>query len=310
MMTTSRLSTLLLHRRCCLPLPNISRSLSSFNDTAVEEAARRSAVAEARRSRVAELAQKQDDLERHLERHSANSGTKDPSENDSPQAPPSDIQEEETDAIISLERSALLAEAGSMTRSLYRTCLRSVTVLRPGNDRDDADFAEREKAQLKMFDDDGDDRNAGTDKGTASMASPFSPPVDRENELESRAEYYAEWARENFAQEMDCLATNPWREDDVERYLHFLRVGEERRKWVLKDYGFEDPFEDRFDTGRVDRFEARATEFLSDSYGSRGWLLQHELDESERRREGEECIFDSDEDFSRDPPDPPTADGK
>ena len=187
-----------------------------------------------------------------------------------------------------------------MTKSLYRTCLRSVEILRPGNGRDEADFAEREEAQLRMFDDDDDDATStggGKGTGTAGSLSAFSPPVDRSNELESRAEYYAEWTRENFAQEMDCLATEPWREDDVARYLHFLRVGEERRRWVLKDYGFDDPFGDIFDPDRVDRFEKRATKFLEHSYGSRGWLLAHEIAEAEHKQNGEPCIFDDDEDF-------------
>ena len=302
MSATSFLSS----QRCYAIRSIICRSVSSADDTAVKEAARRSAVAEARRSRAAELAQKQADLKRHVERHNTNNASdEDSSQNNTPQTQPSHMEQVETDSGISSERNALLAEAGSMTRSLYRTCLRSVAVLRPGNERDHADFAEREQAQLKMFSDDDDDDSKGN--GTASMASSFAPPVDRENELESRAEYYAEWTRENFSQEMDCLDTNPWKEDDVERYLHFLRIGEERRKWVLNDYGFEDPFEDRFDANRVDRFEARVKEFLSDSYGSRGWLLQHELNESERSGEEDVCIFDEDEDFFRDPP---TSDGK
>lgn len=294
-MTSSRLQPFLL-RRGRVALSTIDRPLFSAAGDAAEEAARRSAVAVARRARAAELAKKQADLQRHLEKHSISSAgaSQDVSMYGAPQTP---TMRQQVGTSNSSERSALLAEAGAMTRSLYRTCLRSVRVIRPGNDRDEADFKEREDAALNRFDE-GDDSG----KGTASTVSAFAPPVDRENELESRAEYYAEWTRENFAQESDCLAPDPWREDDVERYLHFLRVGEERRQWVLKDYGFKDPFGDRFDPSRVDKFESRAKEFLRDSYGSRGWLLQHELDESERSREGEECIFDDDEDFFRDPP--------
>jgi len=194
------------------------------------------------------------------------------------------------------ERDLLVAEASGMTKSLYRTCLRSVEILRPGNDRDEADFTEREEAQLRMFDDDATGHGKGTG-GTAGSLSAFSPPVDRSNELESRAEYYAEWTRENFAQESDCLAAEVWREGDVARYLHFLRVGEERRRWVLKDYGFDDPFANVFDPDQVDRFEKRATDFLEQSYGSRGWLLAHEIAEAEYEQNEESCIFDDDDDF-------------
>ena len=262
-----------------------TNALRPFSSDDAEAAKRRSAAAEARRSRAAELAEKEEALRRHMEIYSA-----DGSDGAKMQQPGDGGA---SNKAIADEREFLVAEASAMTKSLYRTCLRSVEILRPGNGRDEADFAEREEAQLRMFDDDDDDA-AG---GTAGSLSAFSPPVDRSNELESRAEYYAEWTRENFAQEMDCLATEPWREDDVAIYLHFLRVGEERRRWVLKDYGFDDPFGDIFDPDRVDRFEKRATKFLEHSYGSRGWLLAHEIAEAEHEQNGEPCIFDDDEDF-------------
>jgi len=256
-------------------------------------------AAEARRSRATELAEKEEALRRHMDIYSAEgsdgTGTK--------------MQQSDDGGACSKatadEREFLVAEASAMTKSLYRTCLQSVEILRPGNGRDEADFAEREEAQLRMFDDDDDDATStggGKGTGTAGSLSAFSPPVDRSNELESRADYYAEWTRENFAQEMDCLATEPWREDDVARYLHFLRVGEDRRRWVLKDYGFDDPFGDIFDPDRVDRFEKQATKFLENSYGSRGWLLAHEIAEAEHKQKGEPCIFDDDDDFVFDGP--------
>ena len=278
-----------------------------FSSDDAEAARRRSAAAEARRSRAAELAEKEEALRRHMERHSAQGGDSiasatassgvDASKETKIQHLPRD-DERVTSKTLKSEKDFLVSEASAMTKSLYRTCLKSVETLRPGNDRDEADFAEREEAQLRMFD---DDSSGGS--GTAGSLSAFSPPVDRANELESRAEYYAEWMRENFAQESDCLATEVWREDDVARYLHFLRVGEERRRWVLKDYGFDDPFADVFDPDRVDRFEKRATEFLEQSYGSRGWLLAHEIAEAEAEYEqnGEPCIFDDDDDFLETP---------
>ena len=278
-------------------------TLRPFSSQDAEATRRRSAAAEARRSQVAEIAEKQEALRRHMERHNAGYGDDgaagvDASKDTKMQQLPRDADASVISKTMNDERDFLVAEASALTKSLYRTCLKSVEILRPGNDRDEEDFAEREEAQLKMFDDDSSEGS-----GTAGSLSAFSPPVDRANELESRAEYYAEWTRENFAQESDCLATEAWREDDVARYLHFLRIGEERRRWVLKDYGFDDPFAGVFDPDRVDRFEKRATEFLEQSYGSRGWLMAHEIAEAESAYEqnGEPCIFDDDDDFFETP---------
>ena len=306
-MSSARLPSVMLSRcrqflapsRCLTPTVVGTNTLRPFSSDDAKAAERRSVAAEARRSRATELAEKEEALRRHMEIYSAagSDGTD------------TKMQQSDDGGACSKatadEREFLVAEASAMTKSLYRTCLQSVEILRPGNGRDEADFAEREEAQLRMFDDDDDDATStggGKGTGTAGSLSAFSPPVDRSNELESRADYYAEWTRENFAQEMDCLATEPWREDDVARYLHFLRVGEERRRWVLKDYGFDDPFGDIFDPDRVDRFEKQATKVLEHSYGSRGWLLAHEIAEAEHKQKGEPCIFDDDDDFVFDGP--------
>ena len=42
--------------------------------------------------------------------------------------------------------------------------------------------------------------------------------------------------REEFNQESDCLEANPWMEEHVERYLYFIKGGEEKRCWILNDY--------------------------------------------------------------------------
>lgn len=306
-MSSARLPSVMLSRcrqflapsRRLTPTVVGTNTLRPFSSDDAKAAERRSVAAEARRSRATELAEKEEALRRHMEIYSAKG-----SDGTGAKMQQSDDGGACNKATAD-EREFLVAEASAMTKSLYRTCLRSVEILRPGNGRDEADFAEREEAQLRMFDDDDDDATStggGKGTGTAGSLSAFSPPVDRSNELESRAEYYAEWTRENFAQEMDCLATEPWREDDVARYLHFLRVGEERRRWVLKDYGFDDPFGDIFDPDRVDRFEKRATKFLEYAYGSRGWLLAHEIAEAEHEQKGEPCIFDDDDDFVFDGP--------
>lgn len=184
------------------------------------------------------------------------------------------------------ERQALLEEAGFMTRSLFRTCLRCVKLLRPGNEHDEREFQEREEAQLKEMEE---------KLSSSSFSFSMEPPVDRENELESRFEYYHGWTRENFEGELDSLKKDPWREEDVERYVYFLRKGEERRKWLLKEYRFEeDPFPHAFDHDRVDQFEARANELLVSIYGAKGWLHSKDI-KPEDINTGRDDFFDADD---------------
>eukprot|EP00957_Ditylum_brightwellii_P202070 15328447-Ditylum_brightwellii.AAC.1 len=82
--------------------------------------------------------------------------------------------------------------------------------------------------------------------------------------------------REEFNQESDCLEANPWMEEHVERYLYFIKGGEEKRCWILNDYKFEDTHSDAFDYERVDRFEERAMGLVQGFYKERGWILDKE----------------------------------
>jgi hypothetical protein len=168
------------------------------------------------------------------------------------------------------ERQALLLEAGVMSRSLFRTCLRCVKIMRQGNEHDETEFREREENQLKSMKD-------ALASGTFSMG----PPVDRENELDSRAIYYHGHTREHFDGEYDCLKWDPWKEEHVDRYLHFLRKGEHKRKWIMNDYKFPDSYAHVFDNEQVDRWEARARELLKDTYDTNGWILPSELHSNE-----------------------------
>merc|ERR1719401_3407226 len=69
------------------------------------------------------------------------------------------------------------------------------------------------------------------------------PPVDREDELRSRAEYYTQYARENILQESDTLRRELlWDRRDVERFVDSVRRGDEHRKWLLRDMQFDDPY--------------------------------------------------------------------
>ena len=177
-----------------------------------------------------------------------------------------EAEAKEKERIRDEERTALLLEAGAMSRSLFRTCLRCVKIMRQGNEHDEEDFREREENQLVSMKD-------AIASGTFSMG----PPVDRENELSSRAIYYHRHTREHFDGESHCLKHNPWIEQHVDRYLHFLRTGEEKRKWVMNDYKFTDPFETGFDNERVDRWEVRARSLLKETYDANDWILPSEL---------------------------------
>ena len=170
------------------------------------------------------------------------------------------------------ERQYLLEEAKAMTKSHYRRCLRCVDIIRPGNDHDEAEFQAREKLELEKDTDTTVDLNAGF-----SMAL----PVDRKNELSSRANYYEEWIKENFHGEKDCLDLNPWQEETIHRFLHLLRDGERKRQWVLEDYKFEDVFVNQFDHDRLNEFEKRATALVKNTYDAKGWVLQSSLSEDD-----------------------------
>jgi hypothetical protein len=95
------------------------------------------------------------------------------------------------------ERQILLQEAGRLTRSLYRACMRSVRYIRQGNAHDEEEFKRREEEQ----------RN--TPKESLSLMAQMHP-VDREDELASRGNYYAQYTHENFLAEMHLLKPNPW----------------------------------------------------------------------------------------------------
>lgn len=144
----------------------------------------------------------------------------------------------------------LLDEASHLTKMLYRSCLRSVRVIRWGNEFDEKEFQRREEDFLKP---------SGPD-GRISMA----PPPDKEDELRSRAEYYHSYARESFTQESDCLDNEPLRERDIKRYLYYLRKGEKDRQWLLADMMFPDPYKMSLDNKRVKRFEALAKRYLGE----------------------------------------------
>ena len=156
--------------------------------------------------------------------------------------------DDKVDGTAAVTRDDILNEAAYLTRSLYRNCIRSVRVIRYGNEFDDKEFERREK----------EFQNPSSSGGVIS----FAPPPNKEDELRSRAEYYHSYAREYFTQESDCLDNDPLLERDIRRYLYYLRKGEKDRKWLLGDMMFSDPYKDTVDQERIKNFEAMSKKYF------------------------------------------------
>lgn len=169
------------------------------------------------------------------------------------------------------QRATLIHDAGIMTKSLYRSCLRCVQLIRHGNEHDMADFDEREKQQ-KL------NRSKQGFSGFDGFSSSLEPPVDRDNELSSRAMYYLAFAKESFHQEIDCLEQDPWRIENVKRFLYLMRQGEERRKWLLQEYKFEDPYAEKWNEDKLLDWEEKAWKLVKETYESNGWVYQKDGD--------------------------------
>lgn len=167
------------------------------------------------------------------------------------------------------EQNALLLEAKRLTKSLYRTCLRSVSILAEANTHDEEIFLQRERERL-------------------SRKNNYEPPVDRKNELSSRAMYYHSFVQESFQQEMDCLSlissessqSRPsfWREEQVTRFVYLMEQGEERRRWILESYKFDDSYREQKNDEDLQEslttWKNEATSMVKEAYRMKGWLTQ------------------------------------
>ena len=192
--------------------------------------------------------------------------------------------EESIAKMLQKERAALKTEAKYMTLALWRTCLRCIKIIRLGNENDEMEFQKREQDRLN---------NLMNRK--SSMSFEMQMPVDRDDELSSRANYYYQWTLENILQERDCLDRDPWMEKDVERFITLLRTGEEKRKWLLKDYKFENPFVQSYDHQQMDNFETRAMEYLKQIYKMKGWPMKSDfMNNDEEYDDSEDDFFDDD----------------
>mmetsp|Transcript_14576 Transcript_14576/g.22488 ORF Transcript_14576/g.22488 Transcript_14576/m.22488 type:complete len:216 (+) Transcript_14576:134-781(+) len=158
-------------------------------------------------------------------------------------------------ASASLQRiNALKKEASLLTKKLWKSSLKSIQAIALGNAVDEVRFSKLEKLQLEK---------------------PTMLPVNRDDELKSRANYYYNYAREQIEQESDIFEMLDWSltvgykgdhveelssstsftKDQIHRYFYFLRKGEEQRLYILRKYKFEDPCPTSFDSSRVDALE-------------------------------------------------------
>lgn len=186
----------------------------------------------------------------------------------------------------------LLAEARRITIRLYRTCLHSVRIIRTGNAHDEAEFRRLEERQL----------NPPTISDPRLAMLSMTPPVNRQRELHSRAEYYWNYVQEHFINEMDIfhklqnqdgdddqsnkttahsqqsLYQQHHQQQDFEepwnRYFHFVRHGMTQRTWLLQDMKFEDPFQTVHNdlTKSVNDLEQRVNAFLEELHRQRGMV--------------------------------------
>jgi len=276
-------------------------------------------------------------------------------------------------------QTQLHTEASYLTRTLYRKCLQSIKLLAKGNTRDEIDFAEREASEKMDFTNTSIERRV-------SMA----PPVNRSNELSSRAEYYKTHTRENFdghfsllgehgfhigdegnmthglggstgaqrgwnqyqgghhhlggqisAQYHGAGATSAttttttttttghymWREEQITQFIYLMRSGEEKRRWIMADYEFDDtknnvltmipPNEDNgggnnsskgaIITGwslelehRLVAFEKQANLLVIEMYRREGWLHSSDYEMSSEGVQGGGSSNEEDDNFFSD----------
>ena len=169
------------------------------------------------------------------------------------------------------EWDTLLLEARHITLSFWRTCIRCIRLLRdvdpPDSDKDSPlDFA---------------------------VLLPNKNNEAKEMQKKWRSDYYLDWASESIFQESDCL-NNKWTQQSIDRYLFFIRQGEEKRQWLLKDFKIEkDPYS--FDHDRVLRFEKRAYLLLANRLNKVTSIHQH----SEEQEEDDDFWDDDDIDKRR-----------
>lgn len=123
-------------------------------------------------------------------------------------------------------------------------------------------------------------------------------PINRKDELASRANYYYNWARELIDGESDIFDEfEEINESQVKRYFYYLKDGEKKRQYVLKKYDFDDPCLDSFDLGYVEVLEQRMLNFCKTQLKSQDRYISIEEDmNAQNYDDGLHQIFDDEDD--------------
>lgn len=132
------------------------------------------------------------------------------------------------------EKEELIREARLITLSFWRICIRCIRLL----------------------------REVDCDKPSPTMQ--FFNMMDDDEALQKkwRSDYYLDWASESIFQESDCL-NGEWSHHNVDRYLFYIRQGEEKRQWLLNEFKIaKDPY--TFPHDRLLAFETRAYALLGE----------------------------------------------
>lgn len=137
---------------------------------------------------------------------------------------------------IHAAQTKLLKEANYLTKTLYRKCLKSIQSLARGNERDETDFSEREQSELDQLDELYSSSTAkdGTSNNTNNRVSLMAPPVNRQNELSSRANYYQAFTREHFDGHWNLLGKHGFHlgeEGNMRHGLGFAGGGQEGNRY-------------------------------------------------------------------------------
>ena len=101
-----------------------------------------------------------------------------------------------------------------------------------------------------------------------------------------------------------------WREEQIDQFVYLIRSGEEKRRWIMNDYEFEDAHDvattaDDDDCGktssrgwshelerRLRAFEVRSKSLVREMYRREGWM--HSTDREEQRVDDDGFFSDSD----------------
>lgn len=243
-------------------------------------------------------------------------------------------------------QTKLLQDASGLTRSLYRKCLRSNKLLAGANDRDEEDFAARESNEFdddrislmtppvdrknelqsrfqyyktfarENFDGHfnllgmhgfhiGNDGNMTHGLGHGTGVSGLYRYQGENRRFVGPTSGMKNDGTENND---DIVEHYMWREEQIDQFVYLIRTGEEKRQWILNDYGFEEvtnsPEGNDSDTksrgwsqeleSRLQTFETQSKSLVREMYKQKGW--RHSSDHEKQHVDDDDDGFFNDSD--------------